>query len=148
MSQNERERIFSVLKKFIWRMYSKPQWSNVIPAITFSQKRTNRDLSEPLAKQFKNFNATNLIPNKIELHQKLLRTPIHWIIRESPIYVDTYIVKTPRLCLGRTRRNCEVAINVVWKKAIVSFRKWCRHPTNISSKGHPWIRYILRNSAI
>ena len=75
LSQNEQEHIFSVVEKFIYRMYSMSLCNTVNDTRydIFTTTYQVKDVNEPFSKKFKNFDTTNLPPCKAELHQQLVR---------------------------------------------------------------------------
>lgn len=74
--QNERKCNSSVLEEFICRMHNMPRSINLNDTThhIFSKTYLIKNVTESFARKFNNFKATNLLPRKEKLHQKLLRT--------------------------------------------------------------------------
>ncbi|GFW82709.1 uncharacterized protein TNCV_3492811 [Trichonephila clavipes] len=74
-ADDELERIFATLEKFICHMYGVPNSSNVndVRVYLFSKTNQSKELDDNFEKKCRSFNSSRLPPCKAELYQHLLR---------------------------------------------------------------------------
>ncbi|GFT82580.1 uncharacterized protein TNCV_1633821 [Trichonephila clavipes] len=72
---DERERIFATLEKFVCHMYGVPNSSNVNDVLfyLFSKTYQSKELNDNFEKKCRSFDSLSLSPCKAELYQHLLR---------------------------------------------------------------------------